>query len=102
MICSHGSNSPLASTFPPRTARRACVLNVHWKMILDGDYNGVADFAMLPTYFDPNPFLDPFLAPDAGNPSGWTDPAYSWMLKDANRTLNPMVDRPPRGQSSAG
>ena len=48
--------------------------NVHWKMVVDGDYTGVADYAFLPTYFDPNPYLDPFVTAGAGNPTGWTDP----------------------------
>jgi oligopeptide transport system substrate-binding protein len=63
-------------------------LSVHFKMVFDGDYNGIADFAFLPTYYDPNPFLDPFLAPSGGNPAGWTDPGYTSMLKDANLTLD--------------
>ena len=47
---------------------------LHWKMVLDGDYTGVANFAFLPLYFDPNPFLDPFLTAGPGNPTGWTRP----------------------------
>ena len=60
--------------------------SVHWKMVLEGDYSGVADYAFLMTYFDPNPFLDPFLTPGVGNPTGWTDPGYTSMLANANRT----------------
>ena len=41
------------------------------------------------TYFDPNPYLDPFLSPGVGNPTGWTDPVFASTLADANRTLNP-------------
>jgi ABC-type oligopeptide transport system substrate-binding subunit len=63
--------------------------SVHWKMVLDGDYSGVADYAFLPNYFDPNPFLDPFLTPGAGNPTGWTHPDFSALLAEANRTLHP-------------
>jgi ABC-type oligopeptide transport system substrate-binding subunit len=62
---------------------------VHWKMVLDGDYTGIAFFEFLPSYFDPNPFLDPFLTHGPGNPTGWTDPLYTSMLADANRTLVP-------------
>ena len=63
--------------------------SVHWKMVVDGDYSGVADYAFLPTYFDPNPYLDPFVSAGSGNPTGWTDPGYVSMLADANRTLHP-------------
>ena len=35
--------------------------NVHWSMVLAADFTGVADFAFVPLYFDPNPFLDPFV-----------------------------------------
>ena len=49
---------------------------------------GVADYGFLMTYFDPNPYLDPFLTPGVGNPTGWTDPFYARMLADANRTLD--------------
>ena len=62
--------------------------SLHWKMVLEGDYSGVADYAFLMTYFDPNPYLDPFLTPGVGNPTGWTDPVYASMLADANRTLD--------------
>jgi ABC-type transport system substrate-binding protein len=62
--------------------------SVHWKMVLEGDYSGVAEYAFLMTYFDPNPYLDLFLTPGVGNPTGWTDPAYASMLANANRTLD--------------
>jgi ABC-type oligopeptide transport system substrate-binding subunit len=61
----------------------------HWKMVLDGDFTGVAAYAFLPTYFDPNPYLDPFVTAGAGNPTGWTHPDYTASLADANRTLDP-------------
>jgi ABC-type oligopeptide transport system substrate-binding subunit len=62
--------------------------NVHWSMVLAGEYTGVAEYAFLPLYFDPNPFLDPFVTAGAGNPAGWTDAGYKAMLEDANRTLD--------------
>jgi ABC-type oligopeptide transport system substrate-binding subunit len=62
--------------------------SLHWKMVFNGDFSGVADCAFLPTYFDPNPYLDPFVTAGTGNPSGWTDPEYCSMLVDANRTLD--------------
>lgn len=72
--------------------------NAHWSMALAGDFNGVADFAFLPLYFDPNPFLDSFVAAGPGNPSGWTDEGFRQMLLDANGTL----DRSDRMQKLAG
>ena len=62
--------------------------SLHWKMVLEGDYSGVADYSFLMTYFDPNPYLDPFSTRDVGNPTGWTDPVYASMLADANRSLD--------------
>jgi oligopeptide transport system substrate-binding protein len=62
--------------------------NAHWSMVLSGEYSGLADYAFLPLYFDPNPFLDAFLTPGSGNPTGWTDPAFAPMLAEANRTLD--------------
>jgi oligopeptide transport system substrate-binding protein len=62
--------------------------NAHWSMVLAGDYTGVAEFAFVPLYFDPNPFLDPFVTPEGGNPSGWTDPEFNTLLADANQTPN--------------
>jgi oligopeptide transport system substrate-binding protein len=61
--------------------------NIHWQMIRDGDYTGVADYALFAPYLDPNPFLEQFLAVGPGNPAAWTDPAYNAMLASANRTL---------------
>ena len=46
--------------------------SLHWKMVLEGDYSGAADYGFLMTYFDPNPYLDLFLTAGVGNPTGWT------------------------------
>jgi oligopeptide transport system substrate-binding protein len=62
--------------------------NEQWNMVLSGEYQGLADYAFLPLYFDPNPFLDPFVTPAAGNPAGWIDEAFPGMLAEANRTLD--------------
>src|SRR5689334_25227757 len=51
--------------------------SLHWKMIFEGDYRCAADYAFLMTHFDPNPYLDPFVTPGVGNPTGWTDPFYA-------------------------
>ena len=44
--------------------------NVHWKMVLDADYSGVADYAMWPLFLDPYGFLDQFANDAKSNPSG--------------------------------
>jgi ABC-type oligopeptide transport system substrate-binding subunit len=62
--------------------------SLHWRMVIERGYSGVADYAFLMTYADPNPYLDPFLTPGVGNPTGWTDSKYVSTLADANRTLN--------------
>ena len=72
--------------------------NAHWSMVLAGDFDGVADYSSLPLYFDPNPFLDPFVTAGAGNPSGWTDEGFRQMLSAANGTL----DRGERMRKLAG
>jgi oligopeptide transport system substrate-binding protein len=65
--------------------------NVHWQMVRDRDYSGVADYAFFAPYYDPNPFLEQFSTSGSGNPTGWTDPTYSSMLAEANRTLDPQA-----------
>ena len=62
---------------------------VHWTMVQDGAYSGVADFAFLPLYLDPNPFLDPFISSGPGNPSSWNDPEFRAALAAANHTADP-------------
>jgi oligopeptide transport system substrate-binding protein len=59
--------------------------NVHWKMVLDGDYSGAAYFAIQPGYMDPTPFFDPFLTSNA-NPSAWADADFMAKLSEANVT----------------
>jgi oligopeptide transport system substrate-binding protein len=63
--------------------------NAHWSMVLAGEFSGVAEFAFAPLYFDPNPFLDPFVTAGSGNPSGWTDADYCALLAEANSTVAP-------------
>jgi oligopeptide transport system substrate-binding protein len=60
------------------------VQSVLWNMVQETDYTGIADFLMVTGYADPAPFLDPFVAPASGNPSGWTDPQFISALSDAN------------------
>jgi oligopeptide transport system substrate-binding protein len=62
---------------------------VHWEMVQQGAFSGIAAFAFLPLYFDPNPFLDPFTSAGPGNPTGWSDTEFTLALASANRTLDP-------------
>jgi ABC-type oligopeptide transport system substrate-binding subunit len=62
--------------------------NVHWRMVLEADYRGVAAYGVWPLYLDPNGFLDQFPSDSRGNPSGWSDPAYASELARANAVLN--------------
>jgi oligopeptide transport system substrate-binding protein len=62
--------------------------NVHWRMVLDGDYSGIAGYAVFPLYLDPNGFLDQFPSDLSGNPSGWSDPGYASELARANTILS--------------
>ena len=57
-------------------------------MVLDADYNGIADYAVWPLYLDPNGFLDQFATDANGNPSGWSDPGYASELAAANAILS--------------
>ena len=41
-------------------------------------------------YLDPFSFLDLFSIPEGNNASGWYDPAYVRLLRDANREPDPM------------
>jgi ABC-type transport system substrate-binding protein len=74
-----------------RVSLAAHEFSVHWEMIRNGNYDGVADYAFFAPYFDPNPFLEQFSTGGPGNPAGWTDPVYAGMLADANRTINPQT-----------
>jgi ABC-type oligopeptide transport system substrate-binding subunit len=62
--------------------------NVHWRMVLEADYSGVADYAVFPLYLDPNGFLDQFPSDARSNPSGWSDPGYVSELGRANAILS--------------
>jgi ABC-type transport system substrate-binding protein len=62
--------------------------NVHWRMVLEADYSGLADYALLPLYRDPNGFLDQFTSDANSNPSAWFDPEYIAELQAANGMLN--------------
>jgi oligopeptide transport system substrate-binding protein len=53
------------------------------------DYKGIAQGAWSADYMDPFTFLNLFYTDGADNGTGWSDPKYSRMLDDANRTLDP-------------
>ena len=64
--------------------------NVHWNMVLDADYSGVAYFAIQPGYMDPTPFFDPFLTSTNANPSAWADANFTSKLSEANAIASPI------------
>lgn len=71
-----------------RAKLRPHEFNVHWRMVLEADYSGLADYALLPLYRDPNGFLDQFANDADSNPTGWFDPRYVAELQAANAILN--------------
>lgn len=54
-----------------------------------GDYRGVVRAGWVGDYMDPFTFLDIFSTPGGNNATGWFDPAYVEMLRDANREADP-------------
>jgi ABC-type oligopeptide transport system substrate-binding subunit len=55
------------------------------------DYRGVARSGWSGDYMDPFTFLDLFSTRDGNNGSGWFDPVYARMLRDANRERDPQT-----------
>jgi len=53
------------------------------------EYKGIAQGVWSADYMDPFTFLNLFYTDGADNATGWSDPKYSRMLDDANRTLDP-------------
>jgi ABC-type oligopeptide transport system substrate-binding subunit len=49
------------------------------------EYRGIARAGWVGDYMDPYTFLDIFSTPDGNNGTGWFEPAYLEMLRDANR-----------------
>ena len=62
--------------------------NVHFRMVLEGGYMGVAEYSFITSYLDPNPFLDPFVSASGINPSGWNDLSYASLLTSANALID--------------
>lgn len=67
--------------------------NMEWKTFLsmrEGlQYKGVARAGWVGDYLDPYTFLDLFSTEAGNNGTGWWDPRYAQMLKDANRQPDP-------------
>jgi oligopeptide transport system substrate-binding protein len=49
------------------------------------EYRGMARGGWIGDYLDPFTFLDLFSTPEGNNASGWYDPAYAALLRQANR-----------------
>jgi oligopeptide transport system substrate-binding protein len=55
----------------------------------EGDYLGALRAGWVGDYMDPFTFLDIFSTPGGNNGTGWFDPAYVQMLRDANEEADP-------------
>src|ERR1700730_4694366 len=68
--------------------------NIEWKTFLDSraklQYNGVARAGWVGDYMDPYSFLDLFSTETGDNGTGWSDPKFVEMLRQANRQPNPL------------
>jgi oligopeptide transport system substrate-binding protein len=68
--------------------------NIEWKTFLDSraklQYNGVARAGWVGDYMDPYSFLDLFSTETGDNGTGWSDPTFVEMLREANRQPNPL------------
>ncbi|MFN0101161.1 MAG: peptide ABC transporter substrate-binding protein [Bryobacteraceae bacterium] len=57
--------------------------------VRNGNYTGVADWGVAGGYVDPAFFLDQFAIGNGANPSGWSDPHYDAMLREARTATDP-------------
>ena len=68
--------------------------NIEWKTFLDSraklQYNGVARAGWVGDYMDPYTFLDLFSTPTGDNGTGWFDPKYVELLREANTEHDPL------------
>lgn len=53
------------------------------------EYKGFSRIGWVADYMDPFTFLNLFYTDGADNATGWSDPKYSALLDEANRTLDP-------------
>jgi oligopeptide transport system substrate-binding protein len=65
------------------------IKNMEWRTYLAAkaalDYRGVARMGWIGDYMDPFTFLDLFSTPRGNNSTGWFDPKYVALLREANR-----------------
>jgi ABC-type oligopeptide transport system substrate-binding subunit len=55
------------------------------------EYKGIARSGWVGDYMDPFTFLDLLSTPGGNNGSGWTDPRYTALLRQANREADPAM-----------
>ncbi|HEV7474897.1 MAG TPA: peptide ABC transporter substrate-binding protein [Pyrinomonadaceae bacterium] len=75
----------LGITVPLRSMESKTFLSARNKL----DYKGFSIGLWGADYMDPFSFLGLFTTPDGSNGSGWFDPKYVALLKEANLTLDP-------------
>jgi oligopeptide transport system substrate-binding protein len=67
--------------------------NIEWRTFLSLreslQYRGVARAGWIGDYLDPYTFLDLFATPTGNNSTGWFDPEYARVLREANRETDP-------------
>jgi oligopeptide transport system substrate-binding protein len=68
--------------------------NIEWKTFLDSraklEYSGVARAGWVGDYMDPYTFLDLFSTEFGDNGTGWSDPKFVEMLREANTERDPL------------
>src|SRR5205807_2079067 len=67
--------------------------NMEWKTFLSAreglQYSGFARTGWIGDYLDPYTFLDLLSTPTGNNGTGWWEPKYVQMLRDASRQQDP-------------
>ena len=70
------------------------IKNIEWKTFLVQraalQYKGIARAGWVGDYMDPYTFLDLFATAGGDNGTGWSDPTYVQLLRDANRQADPV------------
>lgn len=69
----------------------AQLVNQEWKVYLDSQRQGnfqVSRAGWKGDYPDPNTFLDMWLTGGANNQTGWSNPEYDRLIKEAGRTID--------------
>jgi oligopeptide transport system substrate-binding protein len=69
------------------------IKNMEWKTFLDHraklEYSGIARAGWVGDYMDPYTFLDLFTTKTGDNGTGWFDPKYVSIVREANRQSDP-------------